>query len=85
MHSSFFLIIRMTAAHIVAAICSGHVPSSVHPDYVPVVLVVNVVGEAHYDLGVEIVPAVEKLSLHMLEAGQAQDHFAILRYGGEAV
>ncbi len=43
---------------------------AVHPDYVLVVLVVNVVGEAHYDLGVEIVPAVEKLSLHMLEAGQ---------------
>ena len=45
-----------------------------------VVLMVEVVDESHDNLGVEVVPAIEKLSLHMLEACQAQQplcHFAV--------
>ena len=45
-----------------------------------VVLMLEVVDESHDNLGVEVVPAIEKLSLHMLEACQAQQppcHFAV--------
>ena len=50
-----------------------------------VVLMVEVVDKSHDNLGVEVVTAIEKLSLHMLEACQAQQplcHFAVW---GEAV
>ena len=45
-----------------------------------VVLMVEVVDKSHDNLGVEVVPTIEKLSLHMLEACQAQQplcHFTV--------
>ena len=47
-----------------------------------VVLMVEVVDKSHDNLGVEVVPTIEKLSLHMLEACQAQQplcHFTVWR------
>ena len=45
-----------------------------------VVLMVEVVDKSHDNLGVEVVHTIEKLSLHMLEACQAQQplcHFTV--------
>ena len=45
-----------------------------------VVLVVKEVDKAYDNLGIEVVPTIEKLSLHMLEACQAQQplcHFTV--------
>ena len=53
---------------------------AVFSDLMLVVLVVKEVDKAYDNLGIEIVPTIEKLSLHMLEACQAQQplcHFTV--------
>ena len=50
-----------------------------------VVLMVEVVDKSHDNLGVEAVPTIEKLSLHMLEACQAQQPLCHFTVWGEAV
>ena len=58
---------------------------AVFSDLVLVVLVVKEVDKAYDNLGIEIVPTVEKLSLHMLEACQAQQPLCHFTVRGEAV
>ena len=53
---------------------------AVFSDLMLVVLVVKEVDKTYDNLGIEIVPTIEKLSLHMLEACQAQQplcHFTV--------
>ena len=50
-----------------------------------VVLMVEVVDKSHDNLGVEVVPTIEKLSLYMLEACQTQQPLCHFTVWGETV
>ena len=58
---------------------------AVFSDLMFVVLVVKEVDKAYDNLGIEIVPTIEKLSLYMLEACQTQQSLCHFTVWGETV